>query len=147
MEINFTLALPQDALSVPVVRRVLRTTMNSLGVLPDCVSDIEVALTEACTNVLNHAGDKDAYRVVARVVEDQCIIDVIDTGSGFDAVSRGLSDAESGAEDGRGIQLIRSLVDSVRFTQGHDDNGTVVHFEKRLGTTPDSPLHRLALRP
>src|SRR4029079_5946899 len=51
VEIKFTLQLPRDALSVPVVRRVLNSSMRTLGVADECLTDIELALTEACTNV------------------------------------------------------------------------------------------------
>ena len=61
MEIRFTLQLPRDALSVPVVRRVLNSSMRTLGVAEDCLTDIEIALTEACTNVLDHAAAGDEY--------------------------------------------------------------------------------------
>src|SRR5579875_1111669 len=118
MEINFTVSLPRDALSVPVVRRVLHSSLTTLGVADDCVSDIEIALTEACTNVLDHALDDDEYEVVARIVDDHCAIDVIDKGSGFEADAHGKQNAEMTAEGGRGIQLIRALVDNVHFTPG-----------------------------
>lgn len=134
--------LPRDALSVPVVRRVLRSSMVTLGVDQTCISDIEVALTEACTNVLDHALAGDAYHVVARLNDQICVIDVVDSGHGFDAERHGRAAADLAAEAGRGIQLIRALVDSVRFSPG-DVSGTVVHFEKALVALPDSPLRRL----
>ncbi|HMC72308.1 MAG TPA: ATP-binding protein, partial [Mycobacteriales bacterium] len=84
MEINFTLQLPRDALSVPVVRRVLNSSMQTLGVAEDCLTDIEIALTEACTNVLDHAADGDEYKVIAGLDDNACVIEVIDTGRGFD---------------------------------------------------------------
>jgi len=145
MEINFTVSLPRDALSVPVVRRVLHSSLTTLGVDDGCVSDIEIALTEACTNVLDHARDNDEYEVVARIVDDECGIDVIDRGAGFEAADHGNVDAEMTAEGGRGIQLIRALVDSVHFTPG-TAQGTVVHFEKSLRLAEDAPLRKLALR-
>ena len=67
MEFKLTLALPRDNQSVPVARRVLKNSLQVLGVRADVVSDIELALTEACTNVLDHAGDADEYEVSAGV--------------------------------------------------------------------------------
>ena len=43
-------------LSVPVMRRVLGDTLRGVGVNEDSVSDILLAATEACTNVVLHAG-------------------------------------------------------------------------------------------
>lgn len=145
MEIKFTLQLPRDALSVPVVRRVLNSSMRTLGVAEDCLSDIEIALTEACTNVLDHAAAGDEYKVVAGLDNSACVIEVIDTGRGFDADRLGHTDAETSAEEGRGIQLMRKLVDRVQF-QSRPEKGMIVHLEKQLSYDDGSPLQRLADR-
>jgi serine/threonine-protein kinase RsbW len=145
VEIKFTLQLPRDALSVPVVRRVLNSSMRTLGVVEECLSDIGIALTEACTNVLDHAAVDDEYEVVAGLDDTVCVIDVIDRGRGFDAEHLGHSDAEPSAEEGRGIQLMRSLVDRVRF-QSRPEKGMVVHLEKELRYDEGSPLQRLVER-
>ena len=145
MEIKFTLQLPRDALSVPVVRRVLNSSMRTLGVMEDCLTDIELALTEACTNVLDHAAKGDEYEVVAGLDDSTCVIDVIDTGRGFDADHLGHADAEPTSEEGRGIQLIRALVDRVHF-KSRPEAGMIVHLEKELTFEEGSPLQRLADR-
>lgn len=140
MDIDVRLSLPRDAISVPVIRRVLRVALVTLAVHPDCISDIEIALTEACTNVLDHARTGDQYEVVARVHDDRCVIDVIDNGSGFDAALLGRSDADPTSEAGRGIQLIRALVDNVEFTPVGGRGS--VHFEKALVALDGSPFRR-----
>ena len=142
MEFRLTLALPRDEYSVPVARRVLRNSLTVLGVTDEVCHDIEVALTEACTNVLDHAGDSDAYEVSAGVDGTLCVIEIVDRGHGFDGSSRGLHDAEEGAEDGRGIQLMRALVDKVTFTS-RPQQGTVVHLEKQLAWDDDAAVPRL----
>lgn len=145
MEIKFTLHLPRDALSVPVVRRVLNSSMRTLGVTDQCLTDIEIALAEACTNVLDHAAQGDEYEIVAGLDDAMCVIDVVDTGRGFDADHLGHADADPSAEEGRGIQLIRALVDRVQF-RSRPEAGMIVHLEKELEFTHDSPLQRLADR-
>ena len=145
MEIKFTLQLPRDALSVPVVRRVLNSSMRTLGVADDCLTDIEIALTEACTNVLDHAAHGDEYEVVAGLDDSRCVIDVVDTGRGFDADHLGHAEAEPTSEEGRGIQLIRALVDRVHF-RSRPEAGMIVHLEKDLAFESGSPLQRLADR-
>ncbi|MDQ1699110.1 MAG: serine/threonine-protein kinase RsbW [Frankiaceae bacterium] len=145
MEIKVTLQLPRDALSVPVVRRVLATSMHTLGVEADCVEDIGIALTEACTNVLDHAAGDDEYEVVAGIDDNICTILVVDTGRGFDAAHLGHAEADPNAEEGRGIQLIRALVDKVRF-QSRPENGMVVRLEKTLAFRDGSAIQKLAER-
>jgi serine/threonine-protein kinase RsbW len=132
VEIKLTLALPRDQVSVPVVRRVLRGALVTIGVLPTIVTDIEVALTEACTNVLDHTGEGDEYEVSAGIDGDVCVLEVVDrAASAFDGSLFGLVEADTGAEEGRGIQLMRALVDTVEFTN-RPQTGTVVHLEKAL---------------
>ena len=145
MEIKFTLQLPRDALSVPVVRKVLQSSMRTLGVAEECLMDIELALTEACTNVLDHAAAGDEYQVVAGLDDNACVIEVVDAGRGFDADHLGHAEADPSAEEGRGIQLIRTLVDRVHF-KSRPERGMVVHLEKQLEFADGSPLQRLADR-
>jgi serine/threonine-protein kinase RsbW len=143
MEIKLTLALPRDEFSVPVARRVLSRSMEVLGVDEQVIADIELALTEACTNVLDHAGDAGSeYEVSAGIDGTLCIIEVVDRGQGFDGSVKGLADAHPSAEDGRGIQLMRALVDKVTFTS-RPQVGTVVHLEKQLEWQEGSVIKRL----
>jgi serine/threonine-protein kinase RsbW len=145
VEIKFTLQLPRDALSVPVVRKVLQSSMRTLGVAEECLMDIELALTEACTNVLDHAAAGDEYQVVAGLDDNVCVIEVVDAGRGFDADHLGHAEADPSAEEGRGIQLIRTLVDRVHF-RSRPERGMIVHLEKQLEFMDGSPLQRLADR-
>jgi len=145
VELKFTLQLPRDALSVPIVRRVLNTSMETLGVEADCLTDIEIALTEACTNVLDHATAGDEYEVIAGLDDSVCVIDVVDTGRGFDAEHLGHAQADPSSEEGRGIQLIRSLVDRVHF-RSRPERGMIVHLEKHLEFAEGSALQRLVDR-
>jgi serine/threonine-protein kinase RsbW len=142
MEIKLGLALPREELSVPVVRRVLKASLDALGVERDVIHDIEVALTEAVTNVLDHATHGEEYEVSAGIDGDICVIEIIDRGAGFDADELGRDHAELTAEEGRGIQLMRALVDKVTFTN-IPTVGTVVHLEKRLEWTEKSAIKRL----
>ena len=142
MEYKLTLALPRDEYSVPVARGVLKNGMTLLGVTEEVVQAIELALTEACTNVLDHAAETDEYEVSAGIDGTMCVIEVIDRGAGFDGSVQGLADAEPGAEDGRGIQLMRALVDKVTFTS-RPQVGTVVHLEKQLEWYEDAPIKKL----
>lgn len=141
MEIALRLALPRDELSIPVVRRILDRSMEVLGVDAEDRSDITLAITECCTNVLNHAQAGDDYEVICGINDDGCHIRVIDRGSGFDAAA--LPVAEPTAEQGRGVCLMRALVDSVQFER-QDDAGAVVSLRKRLRFITGSPAERLA---
>ena len=143
MTIVFTLCLPRDRSSVPVVRHLFRDSMNRLGVEAECIDDMELAVTEACTNVLLHASDtKDEYEVAVEVNEKLCEIKVMDTGQGFDQESLA-GQVDSSAESGRGIQLMNALVDRVQFVSRPQD-GTIVHLVKELALAENSALRTLA---
>jgi anti-sigma regulatory factor (Ser/Thr protein kinase) len=89
-EVRFCLAFQREALSVPVMRRVLGGVLRSLGVDDDSVADILLAATEACTNVLRHGGPGiSGYAVVASVGEGGCEVEVAEVCSGPDGASRG----------------------------------------------------------
>ncbi len=87
VDVRFCLVFPRETISVPVVRRVLGDTLDKLGVDEECVADLLLAVTEACTNVLRHSGPARRYEVVATVGRNQCVLDVVDTGRGFDPAS------------------------------------------------------------
>jgi len=143
MHIRFTLHLPRDEASVPVVRHICRDALRCLGVARGCVDDIALAVTEACTNVLKHAaGTDDDYEVSVEVSDALCIIRVIDAGKGFDADAWPDEDAQYSAEGGRGIHLMRALVDDLKFVS-KPESGTIVHLEKQLELQDGSILERL----
>jgi serine/threonine-protein kinase RsbW len=142
MRIVFSLCLPRDESSVPVVRRVCSGAMRTLGVEDDCAHDIGLAVTEACTNVLKHAvGLDDQYDVTVEVNDTNCEIRVVDAGVGFDHAAHGRS-TNPNAEGGRGIFLMRALVDRVDFAS-EPESGTMVHLVKELDFKDDSLLKTL----
>lgn len=144
MDITLALALPRDTFSVPVARRIVGHAMESLGVEPECAHDVEVALAEACTNVLDHTVAGAEYEISIGIDDRACVIEVCDDGGGFDYSGlEALGMAHPSAEEGRGIQMMKALVDRVEFTSrpGH---GTVCHLEKDLVWAPDSPIRLLA---
>jgi serine/threonine-protein kinase RsbW len=111
VEIKVVLFLPRDAASVPVTRNLLDGCLETLGVTPDIRTDIALALSEACANVIQHAGPGDAYEVIARARDGRCIIEVLNTGS-----RDGAAPAAAGAlADGAGAAdpMTGSLADSL----------------------------------
>ena len=144
MEIHLALALPRDVLSIPVARHICRDSLHEVGVTEECASAIEVALTEACTNVLLHSGPGARYENDLGIDEDCCSIRVIDAGDGFDAAKLDSGAPDGASETGRGVLLMRALVDRVLFTN-RDEAGTIVHLEKELAFLPGAPGARLRL--
>ena len=140
MEIVFSLCLPRDEATVPAVRHLCRDALRGLGVKPECVAEIELAVTEACTNVLKHVAEtQEEYRVEVQVSEQQCDISVIDDGHGFEHEGVGLEGPAEVAESGRGIFLMRAMVDKLHFAS-KPESGTIVHLVKKLELADESIL-------
>jgi serine/threonine-protein kinase RsbW len=131
VEIRYSLRLPRDVVTVPLVRTICRDAMHRLGVTTDCQGDVALALTEACANVVQHAmGDSD-YEVLIDFCGDLCHIRVLDKGSGIDIRDTSRTETVLDQDNGRGIVLMRLLVDRLAF-ESRPEDGTVVHLQKRL---------------
>jgi len=136
VKLVLAVSLPRDNLSIPVSRHIVRDALREIGVDEDCINDIAVAQSEACTNVVDHSGPGDEYEVEVEISDYRCIIRVVDTGQGFDSAHpRTPSDLAS--ERGRGIQLMRALVDEVHFISD-PESGTAVRLEKTLAFREDA---------
>ena len=128
MRMSVRLNLPREVDSVPAVRRLLRCALGLLHVDRQSGADLEIALTEACANVVKHAAGADKFEVRLNVAEDHCAIDVLDNGTGFDAEAAA-SAPDASSERGRGLFLIKALSENVRM-QSTARNGSLIHFEK-----------------
>jgi serine/threonine-protein kinase RsbW len=166
-DVRFCLVFPPEKISIPGMRHVLGDTLTRLGVDPDCVFDLILAVTEACTNVLKHAGPGLSFEVVVDVDKDRCVLEVHDNGRGFSSsaltslTSRSVhrrrppvrpvtllrrrargADTAQLPESGRGLAIMRACVDDVSLKTGRG-RGTVVQLRKRIELRDDSPLvHR-----
>ena len=66
-DVRFCLLFPREALSIPVMRRVLGDILSRVGMDDASIADLLLAVTEACTNVLRHSGQGRGYEIVAQV--------------------------------------------------------------------------------
>lgn len=142
MKIEIALCLPRDAETVAVVRDVAVGALGRLGVKESCVDDIRLALSEACTNVLDHSGADDEYEVRLEVEDDRCEISVVDATYSFDSSSLDLDMPDPMSPRGRGLAIMRSMVDQIRFTS-EPAAGTIVHLVKTLDLDPAGSMQRL----
>ncbi|HEV7861093.1 MAG TPA: ATP-binding protein [Acidimicrobiia bacterium] len=131
VEIRYSLRLPRDVVTVPLVRTICRDAMDRLGVTADCQGDVALALTEACANVVQHAGGVNDYEVLVEITADTCHIRVVDQGAGIDLTDSTRTEMILDDDGGRGIVLMRLLVDRIAF-ESRPEDGTIVHLQKRL---------------
>ncbi len=133
MNISFSVRLPVDAKSVPLARGLLRQALEHLGVATTGIDELVLALTEACANAVQHAGEHDEYQVDVEIDDQLCRIVVLDQGEGFDPAAT--PTPLSPLEGGRGLMLMQALVDRLQF-RNSADGGHGVILEKELVTSP-----------
>ena len=131
MRVELALNLPREEISVPLARHVMSAALITAGVDPACVHEVEVALSEACTNAVEHAVDGVSYDVAITISDEQVNIEVVDSGSGFGQRHRPQDGHDHWAENGRGVALIHALSDLASFDT-IDGEGGSVHMTKRL---------------
>jgi serine/threonine-protein kinase RsbW len=141
VQVSVRLELPRDEMTIPVIRRLCGQSLRVVGVRRAVIEDVELALTEACANVLRHAEVGSNYEVTVGFDEERAFIEVADRGPGFDP--QAVNEPAPEDESGRGLQLMKELMDSVRFDSA-TDSGTTVRLEKRLEWLPGAPMERLA---
>jgi serine/threonine-protein kinase RsbW len=142
VQLDVALCLPQEAESVTVIRAVITAALRTLGVTDECVEDIRLALTEACTNVIEHAAPDDEYEVQLQVDDSTCQIRVKNTGTGVDFGQLDGVMADTESEAGRGVAIMHAVMDRVDFTV-ESETGTIVSLVKDLTLEPDGALARL----
>jgi serine/threonine-protein kinase RsbW len=129
-----TLELTLDARpqNLALIRLALAGVAANAGAPREVVSDLKLAVTEACTNVIQHAygGDASAGEIVVRytIERGMVAVEVEDSGSGFEL------DAPTPAEDrnggGNGLMIIRVLTDELSVSSV--GSGTRLAFLKRF---------------
>jgi serine/threonine-protein kinase RsbW len=141
VNVSLELSLPRDAETVRVTREVLDASLAALKVADDTRDDIILALGEACANVIQHADSSDEYQVRVQLTNTRCVVEVIDTGRGFDSalLNQLRADEKATAEHGRGLQIIDALAENLRIESG-PLQGAMIRFEKSLSLDSSLPV-------
>jgi serine/threonine-protein kinase RsbW len=105
--------------------RVLCEVLRHEEVDKRTIEDLELCVSEACTNAILHgAGGDSVGRVSLRfqVGIDLVILQVGDQGKGFDIERIPHPDLENPPERGLGLYIIRSKMDEVKYIRGAAGN-------------------------
>lgn len=122
---------------VAVVRLAISGVATRMHFNIEEIEDIKIAVSEACTNVVQHAypdrADGKIY-LTATLAVDQLDIVVEDSGRGFDAENP-VSDKQDGSNGinfglGLGLTFIRSLMDHSEIVS-LPNKGTTVRMSKK----------------
>lgn len=128
---DMQLALPARAENIAIVRHAFGALGDVYALDAQILSDIRLAVTEACTNVVVHAypdGGEGPMEVLATLLGDELIVVVRDEG-------RGIGPRPDSPGLGLGLPLIASLAESLQL--GHDlQERTEVRMTFSLTETP-----------
>lgn len=138
MDTVFSISLPRQAYTAAVVRDVLGALLRRSGLCMGCVDDILLAASEACANAVEHGETSPDYEVEVELAPGWCELQISHTGRATDTaalVQRFTSEHAPlpglESESGRGILLMRYLMDEVDFS---GEPRTTVILRKRIAT-------------
>lgn len=131
----FRIALSPRRASAAQLRQGLRAFLSGHAAPTGMIEDVVLAAEEACINCIMHSGliADQKFEVTCEYRRDRIVLEIKDRGCGFDAAALDLS-AEPSLESlrGRGLFIVRALMDTVEIDSRAGRGGTLVHMEKAL---------------
>lgn len=135
--VNLTIPAKPDY--VAIARLAVSGIANRMGFSYDDIEDLKLAVSEACTNAVDHAysgGDGD-IELCCNIYENRLEISVMDQGLSFDVTEvesrtgpiQYENSMNSVRERGLGLYLMRTLMDQVDI---EGNNGVVVRMTKYI---------------
>ena len=135
--VKVDITVPNQTKYLGVIGRIGESMAYSLksyhGNRRELAYHLNLVLTEALANAIQHANDSDPnkdVRVLISASDQDLIIKVFDQGDGFDIEALAKLKARASDEGGRGIQIIFKLMDRVRYIQ--EGNKNVLEMTKYL---------------
>ena len=130
---NQTFSFPSDVEYLEKIEKASSKIAMEAGFDESTVDDISIALTELVNNAIHHGNKNDVNKkvTVSFEVDDKKItISISDQGRGFspNSVSDPIHPDNLMADNGRGIYLVRALMDDVDYKI--NETGTKVVISK-----------------
>ena len=130
---------PGDVSYLGHIRELVCDLAHKVGFPSEDIAKIEMAVDEACTNIVEHAYAPDAtwrwqqqrpeIRIVVRIARDQLIIELNDHGQHFDFAAYRPATVQDRAQDmqtgGYGIPIMREFMDEVAYNSSAAEGNTL----------------------
>lgn len=120
--------------------RLICTTLSASDLDQDLVDNVELAVSEACTNAMRHSrtGDANATMIVHfELYEDRLVVEVKDQGAGFDLDKVPPPNFKEHPDGGYGLYLMQTIMDEVFYTRGSEYNTlTMKKYFRKEGPFP-----------
>ncbi|HMV46740.1 MAG TPA: ATP-binding protein [Blastocatellia bacterium] len=138
IERKFNLQVPSSTENLALIREFVTSVGRQATLGEEEISKLELAVDEACANVIEHAYGHDTAKAVSvRAVfdDEKLLISVIDEGRGFDPTQVQSESVEQlvheRASGGLGLRLIRTLMDEVKYEIVPGEKNEL-HMTKRI---------------
>ncbi len=139
---------PGDGSYLSQIRRLIADLARQVGFSDEEIAKIEMAVDEACSNVLEHAYAPNKQwcwqhrgpelRLAIRIQDSRLIIELNDHGQRFDFANYRPADLEDSLRQmrpgGYGIVIMRRFMDEVQYSSS-DETGNTLRLVKYLKKT------------
>jgi len=122
LERRFTLHVPSSTENLAMIRDFVAGIAKQAGLDESEIGKLELAVDEACANVIEHAYGKDVSKEVhvrASLDADAITIEVRDAGKGFDPNAIEQRDLDQLVRErrsgGLGLRMMKMLMDEVHY--------------------------------
>ena len=122
-----TLIIKSDVNELAKVATITEEICIRFGLIEDEIDDISIAVTEAVNNAIKHGNKEDStksIKIVFEVETDRIKIRIKDEGKGFqlEEVKDPRKNENLLKDDGRGILIMKALMDEVKVLSGNEGN-------------------------
>ncbi|MCH8304166.1 MAG: ATP-binding protein [Candidatus Marinimicrobia bacterium] len=130
-----TLIIKSDVNELAKVATITEEICIRFGLIEDEIDDISIAVTEAVNNAIKHGNKEDStksIKIVFEVETDRIKIRIKDEGKGFqlEEVKDPRKNENLLKDDGRGILIMKALMDEVKVLSGNE--GNVIQLVKNI---------------
>lgn len=136
--IKLDITVPNNTCYLGLIGKIGETVVSELNLCHTykerLCQTVNMVLTEAMVNAIKHANDTNPDKEVhihISVSKTELLIRVYDNGKGFSLKNNKPICPDPLNEHGRGIYIIRSLMDSVEYLK--DNGGNVLIMKKTIG--------------
>ena len=134
----FELTVSSEMENLTTISDFVTSVASNLGLSEDDTFALQMAVDEACANVIEHAygGRRDgSIHITCQALQDRVVVTVQDHGKPFDPHSVPRPKANAPLEErlagGLGILLIEKLMDEVRFEFDAEKGNVLTMVKKR----------------
>lgn len=130
-----TITIPSSPAKIATVDEFLEDWLRKKGVSEDIIADLAIAVTELVNNAIKHGNKQMAGKSVTVTLNlkgGEVRVSITDEGDGFDPddIPDPLAEENLLKEIGRGIFIVKSLMDDFRYSFSSGKGTTLIITKK-----------------